>query len=137
MIRDPDADRAPLFVLKTTRRLPCRLEQKRVRPRRARFQKAELPSIYFRVSGNLCEVSAHQSEMMVFVGLSNPTNTLKRVLVANVTAEGVTRVCRVRDHPAITDDIGRLSYETLLRIFWMEPEPLHRLMIAILRPETL
>jgi hypothetical protein len=75
--------------------------------------------------------------MMVFVSLADTTNSLESILVADMAAEGITRVRRVSDDTAIPNDVGRLPYEALLRIFRMEPEPLHRLMIAVLRPETL
>jgi hypothetical protein len=66
---------------------------------------------------------------MMTVCVSNTTDTLESVFVADMATERVTGVGRIRDHPTLTNEIGSLTNETRLGVFGVKPEALHRLMI--------
>jgi hypothetical protein len=56
------------------------------------------------------------------IGLTDAPYALLRVLVAEMPAEGVAGIRRVRDDPAATDDVRRASNEPHLGIHRMQFE---------------
>jgi hypothetical protein len=57
---------------------------------------------------------------MVTVGLPDATDALERVFVANVTAERVTRIRRIRDDAAAPHDLGCAPDQPGLRVNRMD-----------------
>ena len=80
-----------------------------------RPQQTVMPVVHVGVFGHFRQVPAHQREVMVLVGLADAADALQRVLVADVAAQGITRVGRVHDDSARTQRLGGLPYEALLR----------------------
>ena len=62
---------------------------------------------------------------MVAIGLPQPANPLKSVLVTDVTTERVTGIRRVRDQATLAHDGRGLTDQAQLRITWMQFEVLH------------
>ena len=57
---------------------------------------------------------------MILVGASDALNALHRGLVADMAAQGVTRIGRINHHPAAIDDGDRLLDQTALWIVRMD-----------------
>lgn len=60
--------------------------------------------------------------MMVFIRLADSPNAVDRVLVADLTAERVARVCRVNNNASIPDDTHCLPNVARLGIVWVNIE---------------
>lgn len=115
MIRNAQSDRAAPFVLQAPRRFPGSLEKESVWSGRMGAQQPVLPVLQKRVLAHFREIPAHESEMMMPIGLADGADALERRLIANVTAERVTRIGWIDDHPAISQALGSLANEALLR----------------------
>jgi intracellular septation protein len=111
----PQSDRAPPFVLQAARSLPRGLEQKGVRPRRVRAQQPVLPIIDHRVFAHVGKIPAHQREMMIPVGLTNFADAFERGLIADMTAERITRIGGVHDDGSAAQRFNRLAHIAALR----------------------
>ncbi len=59
---------------------------------------------------------------MMTVGLPDPPHALERVLVADVAAERVAGIRRIRDHAAFTHDVGGAPDQPGLRVDRMDLE---------------
>src|SRR6267143_1706199 len=95
MIGDAHADGAPSRVLQAARRLARGAQQERVRAGQAGAQYAELPGVEPREAPDLRKIRAHQSEVVMTIGLADAAHALERALVADVPAERVTGVRRI------------------------------------------
>src|SRR5690606_25044885 len=109
VIRDSDADRAPLGILQALGRLARRLQKKRVRPWREGLQRAVLLIVDARILRDLGQVATDEREMMVLVRLTDPRDALHRRLVADVAAQRIAGIGRVNDYSTVADDRDRLQ----------------------------
>jgi intracellular septation protein len=83
-------------------------------------QQPVLPIVEQRVLADLGEVPAHQSEMMVAIGLADGSNTFERRLIADVTSEGVAGIRGVDDHAAAAQRFHGLAHIAPLRGYGMQ-----------------
>lgn len=80
-----------------------------------RAQQPILPVVDDRVFADVRKIAAHQREVMISVRLANLADALERGLVADMTAERITRIRRINDHRAATQRFDRLSHIAPLR----------------------
>ena len=66
---------------------------------------------------------------MLVIQLSQPADSLQRVLVTQVAAQGVGRVGRIGDNTAIADDFRCLSDQTRLGVVRMDMKILAHAMV--------
>jgi intracellular septation protein len=78
-------------------------------------QQSILPIVDHGVFADIRKIAAHQREVMVAVRLANLADALEGSLIANMTAERVTRIRRINDHRAATQRFHRLAYKAALR----------------------
>ena len=56
---------------------------------------------------------------MLIIKLPYSTYAIQGILVANVAADGVSRICRKYHNATFTNNIGRMADQTFLRVIWM------------------
>ena len=86
---------------------------------RCRLDQPELPVVDARIGRRFGQIAAQQPEMVACIDLAYRADALHRRLVADVTAEGVARIRRIDDHPAVANDRDRLADQPQLRIIGM------------------
>src|SRR5690606_3216404 len=69
------------------------------------------------------QVTTDQCELVMAVEAADAAQALSGVAIIELTPQGITRVRRIRDHRALTDAHGDLREQTLLRVQWMNLEP--------------
>ena len=109
MIRHTDADGAPLGMLQAARCLARRRQQERERTRRRGLQQPELPGFNLGIAANLGQVTTHQREMMVLVGIAQAPQALQRILVTNVAAQRIAAVGGIGDQATLAQDLRGLT----------------------------
>jgi hypothetical protein len=62
------------------------------------------------------QIAAHQGEMVTLVHPANIADTLHRILVAEMAAQGVAGIGGVHHHAAISDDIHSLADQARLGV---------------------
>ena len=124
VVRHAHADRASLRMLEPPRHLARRRQQERVPPRRPLANDAELPVVEPREMADLGEVAQHQREMVSLVDTADLPDAPRRDGVADVAAQRIARVGRVRDDAALAQDRRRLPDEARLRVGRMNLEEL-------------
>ena len=115
MIGNPQANRAAPFMLQAPRRLARGLEQKSIRSRRMCAQQSILPVVDQGVLADVRKIPAYQREVMIAVRLPNLADALERGLIADMTAERITRIGRINDHRAAPQRFHGLAYIAALR----------------------
>ena len=83
-----------------------------------------LAIIDFGVIRDFSQVSAHQSEVMMFIHLTYRANACHDILVAQLAAQRITRIGRINDNTARPHNGGRLSYQAQLRVIGMDGKEL-------------
>src|SRR6185436_9100891 len=107
------ADRMP-WMQQPARHVARGAQDERIAAGRIGPDETELQVIHLRELADLGEVAAQQREMMALVHVADLPQALHRGLVADVAAERVTRVRRIRDHSTTTDDVDRRPDEPRL-----------------------
>ena len=85
-----------------------------------RAQQPVLPIVEHGVLADLGKVPAHQSEMVVPVGLPDIADALQRRLVADMAAERIAGIGGVDDHSSAAQNLDGLAHEAPLRGYRMQ-----------------
>lgn len=99
MLGNAQADGSAFGVLEHLGHFSGSRENERVWPWRQRFDQSISPIIDPRVKADLGQIRANQGEVVLLVGLSDPSDAIDCLSVAYVTSERVAGVCRIRDQP--------------------------------------
>src|SRR5207237_6054577 len=91
-------------------------QQERVAPGDALLHDAELPVIEQRVASDFFQIATDERQMMLVVDRAQRPNALRGDCIADLTAERIARIRRIRDHAARAHDFGRLPHQSRLRI---------------------
>jgi intracellular septation protein len=75
-----------------------------------RAQQSILPVVDHGVFADVRKIAAYQGEVMITVGLANLADPLERRLVADMTAQRITRIGRINNHRAAAQRFRRLAY---------------------------
>src|SRR5438105_3712199 len=101
------------------RHLTRRAQDESIAARRSVLEQTELAIVDARVYRGFGDIAAYQREMVARVDRADGTDALHRGLVADVTAQRVTRISRVNDHPPGAYNLDRLAYQSRLWIIGM------------------
>ena len=112
-------DRSSLRILQHFRDLTGRRQDERVGPWRERLDQSVRPVVDARVGTDLGQVCTHQREIVVLVCLPNTPDALDCLAIANVTAECIARICRIRDQRATLYIPHHHGYASCLRVVRM------------------
>src|SRR5438477_12183966 len=122
--RDTHADRLTARMQEPARHLARRAQDESIAARRCVLEQTELAVVDARVYRGFGDIAAYQREMVTRVDRADGTDALHRGLVADMTAQRVTRISRVNDHSSGADNLDRLKYQPRLRISGMNAEKL-------------
>ncbi len=122
VVRNANADRAPLRVLQAARSLPGSGQEKGKGAGSCRLEQPKLPVLDARIATNLGQIGAYQGVVVVTVGVSKPANALQGRGIANMTAQRIAAVRRIGDQPAIAQDLRRLADQPRLRVLSVQFE---------------
>ncbi len=103
MVGNTQADGAPLWILQALGHLARGLQDESVRPGRHRPEQAVSPVVDPGIDTDLGQITANQCEIMLLVRPSNLPDSVHGALVADVAAQGVTRIRRICDQRALPD----------------------------------
>jgi len=134
VLGNADADGLALLVRHAPRQFLGRVENERVRPWRVLAQHPELPVVDPRVGGDLGQVPAHQRELVMAIELADLAQPLGRVLVLQLTAQGIAGVGRIRDDGPLPQAHGDLRQGALLRIHRVDVVPVGHVCIFLIGP---
>jgi len=124
VFRHAQADGALLRMQQQARHFAGGVENKGVRPRRVSLEQAEGAGVDLGEQAQLGQVAADQREVVLVVQLTQASDTLDRVFVADLTTDGVGRIRWIDHHATGANDLHGLFDQAWLRVFRMNLEEL-------------
>ncbi len=116
MVRDAHADGAALRVLEAARDFARRRQQERERAGRTLPDDPELPVVEPREMADRRKIAQHQRQVVLVVEAANLPDAPRGHGVAEMAAERVARIGRIRDDAAVAQDRRRLPDQARLRV---------------------
>lgn len=109
-------DRPPLGILQAFGDFSRGGQDERIWARRKRLDQSVGPIVDSRVHADFGQIGADQRKIVLLVRAADPMNSVNRLLVANVTAECIAGIRRVRDKASIADDLHNSLNPARLRV---------------------
>src|SRR6056297_271469 len=100
------------------------IQNERVRAGSEILQQPVLGVVHLRIDPDVRKVPAYQSKVMLVIQPANPLDPIRRLLVTQVTTNGIGGIRGVNNHPTTAKNVHRLIDQTLLRRLRMNLEKL-------------